>query len=100
MAESRVQFTMPMRILHWVIAAMVLAMLGIGVAMVTSLGSYHVLISIHRPLGIGILILACVRLVTRLLSPLPPFPSTVPRGSASWRRHPNTSCTPCFLPCR
>jgi cytochrome b561 len=77
MAEPQVQFTMPMRILHWLIAVMVLTMLGIGVCMVASLGNYHLLVSIHRPLGIAIFVLAFVRLITRLLSPLPPFPPTV-----------------------
>jgi len=42
---------------------MVLTMLCIGVAMVASLANYHVLVSIHRPLGIAILILVVVRFV-------------------------------------
>jgi cytochrome b561 len=78
MQVVRTQFTLPMRLLHWLIAAMVLTMLCIGVAMVVSVGYYHTLISIHRPLGFAILILACVRLIVRLTSPLPPFPPTVP----------------------
>ena len=78
MPQPRTQFTMPMRILHWLLAAMVLAMLCIGLSMVASLGNYHTLVSIHRPLGIAILLLVAVRLVVRLLSPLPPFPPTVP----------------------
>ena len=56
---------------------MILTMLGIGVAMVVSLGDYHTLVSIHRPLGIAILMLAVVRLVNRLISPLPPFPASM-----------------------
>lgn len=80
MPAARVQFTMPMRIIHWLMAAMVLAMLCIGVTMVASIAYYHTLVSIHRPLGIAILVLACLRLVTRILSPLPPFPSTVSPG--------------------
>jgi cytochrome b561 len=66
-----------MRFLHWLMAAMVLTMLGIGVAMVASLGDYHVLVSIHRPLGISILILVVIRFVIRRLSKLPPFPATM-----------------------
>jgi cytochrome b561 len=53
------------RLLHWAMAAMVLTMLGIGVAMVVSLGDYHLLVSIHRPLGIAILALVVVRFVNR-----------------------------------
>jgi cytochrome b561 len=60
-------------------AAMVLTMLGIGVAMVTSLANYHVLVSIHRPLGIAILILVVIRFVNRLVNPPPPFPPTMSR---------------------
>jgi cytochrome b561 len=60
-------------------AAMVLTMLSIGVAMVASLADYHVLVSIHRPLGIAILILVVVRFVNRLVNPPPPFPPTVSR---------------------
>ena len=65
------------RLLHWTMAAMILTMLGIGVAMVVSLGDYHVLLAIHRPLGIAVLILAVVRLVNRHINPPPPFPATM-----------------------
>ena len=74
---GRQQFTWSMRFLHWLMAALVLAMLGIGVAMVASLGDYHRLVSIHRPLGILILILVVIRFVNRRLSSLPPFPATM-----------------------
>src|ERR1700752_2913420 len=80
MSTQRGQFTAFSRLLHWTMAAMVLTMLGIGVAMVASLSSYHVLVSIHRPLGIAILILVVVRFVNRLLNPPPPFPATMPRA--------------------
>jgi cytochrome b561 len=73
------QFAALSRLLHWTMAAMVLTMLGIGVAMVVSLADYHVLVSIHRPLGIAILILVVVRFVNRLLNPPPPFPPTMSR---------------------
>jgi cytochrome b561 len=66
-----------MRILHWTTAAMVLTMLGIGITMVASLADYHVLVTIHRPLGVAILILVVVRFVVRRLSRLPPFPPTM-----------------------
>ena len=77
MAGQQTQFTLRMRILHWLMAAMVLAMLGIGVAMVASLGDYHRLVSIHRPLGIAILILVVIRYVNRQFSTLPPFPPSM-----------------------
>jgi len=74
---DRQQFTGSMRFLHWLMAAMVLTMLGIGVAMVASLGDYHRLVSIHRPLGILILILVVIRFVNRCLTSLPAFPATM-----------------------
>lgn len=73
----RQQFTVSMRFLHWLMAALVLAILGIGVAMVASVGDYHVLVSIHRPIGILILILVVIRFVNRSFSTLPPFPATM-----------------------
>jgi cytochrome b561 len=79
MSTERVQFTPFSRLLHWTMAAMVLTMLCIGVAMVASLANYHALVSIHRPLGIAILILVVVRFVNRLLNPAPSFPATMSR---------------------
>ena len=73
------QFALLSRILHWLMAAMLLAMLFIGASMVTSLGNYHTLVAIHRPLGIMILILAAIRVVNRKFTKLPPFPPTMPR---------------------
>jgi cytochrome b561 len=77
--QNPMRFPVSMRILHWVMAAMVLAMLFIGITMVTSLHNYHWLLSIHRPLGIMILILVIIRFVNRKLSTLPPFPATMSR---------------------
>ncbi|HEY7312036.1 MAG TPA: cytochrome b [Gemmataceae bacterium] len=74
------QFTTFSRLLHWTMAAMVLTMLAIGVAMIVSLANYHALVSVHRPLGIAILILVVVRFVNRLLNSPPPFPATMSRA--------------------
>jgi cytochrome b561 len=71
------QFPLSMRILHWLMAGMVLTMLFIGVAMVTSFSNYHRLVAIHRPLGIAIGLLVIVRLANRLRSRLPVFPPTM-----------------------
>src|SRR5271170_7505392 len=79
MANSPTQFSLLSRVLHWLMAAMLLAMLFIGVSMVASLGNYHRLVAIHRPLGIMILVLAAVRLANRMLTTLPPFPPTMSR---------------------
>jgi cytochrome b561 len=80
MTTERRQFTALSRLLHWTMAVMVLCMLLVGVSMVASLGDYHVLVAIHRPLGIAILGLVVVRFINRLLSRPPPFPATMSRA--------------------
>jgi cytochrome b561 len=66
------------RILHWLMAALILVMLFIGAAMVSSLSDYHRLVSIHRPIGILILVLVAIRLVNRIVRPAPPLPAAMP----------------------
>src|SRR5260370_15689596 len=80
MSTQRSQFAAFSRLLHWTMAAMVLTMLCIGVTMVASSANYHVLVSIHRPLGIAILTLVVVRFGNRLLNRPPPFPATLSRA--------------------
>lgn len=47
-----------LRVLHWVMAAAIMAMLFIGVAMVSTVSSLHgLLVAIHKPLGLMILML-------------------------------------------
>ncbi|MEA2812696.1 MAG: hypothetical protein QOI93_393 [Rhodospirillaceae bacterium] len=72
------RFPMASRLLHLTMAAMVLAMLFIGIAMVGSLADYHRLVAIHRPLGILILVLVALRLANRLIRPAPPLPLDMP----------------------
>jgi cytochrome b561 len=76
-ATEQQQFTARMRFFHWLTAAMVLTMLGIGLSMVASLVYYHRLISIHRPLGILVLIVVVIRYINRRYSALPPFLATM-----------------------
>ena len=71
------RFAIQSRILHWLMAVMILAMLFIGIAMVASPDHYRWLVAVHRPLGIAILILAILRLINRKLTKLPPFPPTM-----------------------
>jgi len=71
------QFAWTSRALHWLMAVAILAMLAIGMTMVTSLAEYRLLVAIHRPLGVLILVLAVIRVVNRRLKPLPPFLATM-----------------------
>jgi cytochrome b561 len=75
----RRRFTVPQRMLHWVMAVCILAMLFIGVGMVsTVMPKYLTLVSIHKPLGIAILVLALVRLGMRLGYGAPSLPVDLP----------------------
>jgi cytochrome b561 len=78
MTMTTQHFPLLSRILHWLMAVLILAMLFVGVAMVSSLSDYHRLVSIHKPIGILILVLVAIRLVNRLVDPPPPFPAGMP----------------------
>ena len=79
---SHPQFTLPSRLLHWLMAALILAMLFIGVGMVGSLADYARLVAIHKPLGMLLLVLVAIRLLNRLSHPPPPLPAGMP----GWQR--------------
>lgn len=70
--------------LHWLIAALVLVMFGLGWYMTDlPVGQRKLdLYQIHRSLGITIFGLAVVRLVWRLFHPAPPLPAHM----AAWER--------------
>jgi cytochrome b561 len=73
------RFTVLQRLLHWVMAVCILAMLFIGVGMVsTVMPKYLTLVAIHKPLGIAILLLALVRLAVRLRYGAPRLPADLP----------------------
>ena len=82
MRTQHQHFSALSRLLHWLMAILILAMLFIGIGMVASIKDYHWLVSIHKPLGILILVLAVVRLVNRLIHPAPPLPAAMP----GWQR--------------
>jgi cytochrome b561 len=73
------RFTPLQRLLHWLMALCILTMLFIGVGMVSSImPKYLPLISIHKSLGIAILVLALIRLAVRLIYGAPPLPADLP----------------------
>ena len=79
MIGVRQHFTPLQRLLHWLMAVCILAMLFIGVGMVsTVMPKYLTLVSIHKPLGIAILVLALVRLGVRLRYGAPSLPADLP----------------------
>ncbi|MGB8406459.1 MAG: cytochrome b/b6 domain-containing protein [Mycobacterium sp.] len=86
-ARADHRFVVPARLLHWSMALMVIAQLLIGVIMVISLTYFPLLMSIHRPLGVIILVFAIARLINRLRHRPPPFLDTMrplERRIATW----------------
>lgn len=79
MIAMRQRFTVPQRILHWLMAICILTMLFIGVGMVsTVMPKYLALVQIHKPLGIAILLLALIRLALRIRYGAPALPADLP----------------------
>jgi cytochrome b561 len=79
MNAHQTRFSPLSRVLHWLMALMIVAMLFIGTGMAASVSErYRFLIAIHRPLGLAVLILVAIRLVNRLINPPPPLPDSLP----------------------
>ena len=79
MIRTRRRFTPLQRLFHWVMAACLLAMLFIGVGMVSSvMPKYLSLVAFHKSLGITILVLAIFRLALRLRYGAPALPADLP----------------------
>ncbi len=75
----RTHFVAPARLLHWLMAVLLLAMLFIGVGMVASVSARHQwLVGIHKPLGIALLALVIIRLLVRFTTQQPPLPADLP----------------------
>jgi cytochrome b561 len=84
MKSANTRFSLPSRALHWLMAPLLLAMLLIGVGMISTLSSMRpLLVDIHKPLGLALLVLAVLRLLLRLTGKAPALPSTMP----TWQRH-------------
>src|SRR3979411_3371453 len=79
MTTHQVRFPAASRLLHWMMAPMIVALLFIGVGMAASVSArYDLLVSIPRPLGIAIFVLWVIRIVNRFINPPPELPDTVP----------------------
>jgi cytochrome b561 len=76
---TQAQFPAASRLLHWLMAPMIVAMLFIGVGMTASVSTrYELLVSIHRPLGMAVFALCVIRIVNRFVNPPPKLPHTLP----------------------
>jgi cytochrome b561 len=87
MARNFDRFHPVQRLLHWVMAICIVAMLFIGVGMVsTVMPKYVPLLSTHKTLGITILVLAFIRLALRARFGAPPLPEDLPK-LIKWGAH-------------
>lgn len=79
MTRENQMFYLPARLLHWLMALMIVAMLFIGIGMVSTVSRWHEwLLHIHKPLGIAILILAVLRVSVRIRHRPPALPADLP----------------------
>ncbi|WEN15706.1 cytochrome b [Rhodanobacter sp. AS-Z3] len=76
--NSAKHFNLTARVLHWSMALAILAMLFVGIGMVASISLRPSLVSLHRPLGMAILLLVIVRLINRLRHRPPALPADLP----------------------
>ena len=67
------------RLLHWLMAILIVAMLFIGVSMVGDLSLRHpTLVELHKATGLALLVLVIVRIGMRLTLPHPALPHDLP----------------------
>lgn len=79
------RFTLTGRWLHWIMAVFILFQLGLGWYMMSvedRPGGARDLFSLHKSVGLALLVLVTVRVCWRLLHPVAPLPGYVPR----WQR--------------
>jgi len=76
MSDTPRRFALSQRLLHWLMAACIIAMLFIGVGMVSTVApTYLPLILIHKTLGFALLVLIAIRLALRRHYGAPPLPT-------------------------
>ena len=85
MKQPAQHFSALQRLMHWSMAVLIVAMLFVGVGMVSTVSSLHdSLLALHRPLGIALFVLVVLRLAVRLKRGAPPLPADLPM----WQRLP------------
>jgi cytochrome b561 len=69
-------YTTTARVLHWVVAVLVLLMIPLGITIANEWGgpAQTFLYNLHKSIGVTLIPLVIVRLIYRLLNPPPPLP--------------------------
>jgi cytochrome b561 len=76
---NQTTFSGAARLLHWLMAVLIVAMLFIGVGMVSTVGASHNwLVPLHKSVGVTLLLLVLIRLAVRATHRTPPLPSDMP----------------------
>jgi len=77
-AEANGRYRGPAIILHWMIAGLILANIGVGLRTqaIKGLAQFE-LYQLHKSIGILVLVLSLARLAWRLASPPPPHPASM-----------------------
>jgi cytochrome b561 len=74
-----VRFSFASRLLHWIMAPLLITMLLVGTGMVATVSHWRLtLLALHKPLGLALLVLAVLRLAMRLAGRTPPLPDSLP----------------------
>ncbi|MBV36017.1 MAG: cytochrome B [Rickettsiales bacterium] len=85
MASNTNKYTLLMRILHWLIALLILGMIAVGWYMAglpDEDPTKYDIYPIHKSIGISLLALIVLRLLVRFFSPIPKLPSEL----AGWEK--------------
>ena len=84
MTNTRKRYGSVAMTLHWLIAVAIIVNLGVGLYMANILTDddpgRFAFIQFHKSLGLTVLALSVLRLVWRLVNPVPPLPDSMGRG--------------------
>lgn len=75
MSEDRVRWSVPLRLLHWLMAALIVALIGVGWTMThirSDIGTTFTLYQWHKSYGCLVAVLLVLRVAARLVAPVPP----------------------------
>lgn len=78
--NSPTQYPLSMRLMHWGMAALIIALIIVGLSMVTSLQTWQpTLLTWHKAFGVLAAILVIARLINRVRHQQPQLPSSLPK---------------------
>jgi cytochrome b561 len=83
-ANSRTRYGTVAMTLHWLIAAAIILNLGVGLYMANVMSDQDpgrfAFIQFHKSVGLSVLVLSVLRLIWRIVNPVPPLPRSMSPG--------------------